>query len=94
MTMRILITVMTKLTVEQVSGGDVLIGLTSSGIHSNGYSLVRHITEKIAGLNYHDDAPFQNGKKMWEILLAPTKIYVKPVLAAIKGHPGVKVTSL
>ncbi|PRP81232.1 hypothetical protein PROFUN_02066 [Planoprotostelium fungivorum] len=78
---------------KRVSNGDVMIGLTSSGIHSNGYSLVRHITEKIAGLNYHDEAPFSPGKKMWEILLAPTKIYVKPVLAAIKGHSGVKAVA-
>jgi len=76
-----------------VGAGDVMIGLTSSGIHSNGYSLVRHIATKVCSLTYNDEAPFAPGKKLGEVLLTPTKIYVKPVLAAIKAHSGVKAVA-
>ena len=59
-----------------VAEGDVILGLASSGVHSNGYSLVRKVVEK-AGLGYADDAPFAPGKTVGEALLEPTKIYVK-----------------
>jgi phosphoribosylformylglycinamidine cyclo-ligase len=71
-----------------VQAGDVILGLASSGVHSNGYSLVRHIVER-ANLDFAEAAPFQPNKTLAEMLLAPTKIYVKPVLAAIKAG-GVK----
>ncbi|NPA13029.1 MAG: phosphoribosylformylglycinamidine cyclo-ligase [Aquificae bacterium] len=58
--------------------GDILIGLPSSGIHSNGYSLVRKIVE-IKGLSYDQYIP-EFGKTLGEELLTPTKIYVKPIL--------------
>jgi len=61
---------------SRVKAGDVLLGLPSSGVHSNGYSLVRALF-KGADL-----------KKWGKALLAPTKIYVKPVLAALKKFPG------
>ncbi|OSQ36587.1 phosphoribosylformylglycinamidine cyclo-ligase [Thalassospira mesophila] len=67
-----------------VAEGDVILGLASSGVHSNGYSLVRKVVEK-AGLNYDDDAPFAPGQKVGEALLEPTKIYVKSCLAAHKA---------
>ena len=62
----------------EVAPGDVLLGLASSGVHSNGYSLVRRI---VAGAGAAWDAPF-SGSTLGAVLLAPTRIYVKPVLAA------------
>jgi phosphoribosylformylglycinamidine cyclo-ligase len=67
--------------------GDVLIGLTSSGVHSNGYSLVRKLVEK-EGLAWSAPAPFEAGKTMAEALLAPTRLYVKPILATLKATGG------
>lgn len=72
--------------IDQMSAGDVLIGLESSGPHSNGYSLIRKIVER-SGLSFDADSPFGDGK-LGEALLAPTTIYVeavKPVLGDILG---------
>ena len=66
-----------------VQAGDVLLGLASDGVHSNGYSLVRKTVE-VAGFRWSDIAPFSD-ETMGEALLAPTRLYVKPVLAAIKA---------
>ena len=68
--------------------GDVLIGVPSSGVHSNGYSLVRKVVEK-SGLTLESDAPFAPGKTLGEALLTPTRLYVKDALAAMKSG-GVK----
>ena len=70
---------------RDVADGDVLLGLPSSGIHSNGYSLVRKIVE-MAGLDWNDPSPFGDGLAR-DALLEPTKIYVRPAVAALEtGH--------
>ncbi|KAK3116154.1 hypothetical protein LTR53_003763 [Teratosphaeriaceae sp. CCFEE 6253] len=68
-----------------MQGGDCLIGLTSNGAHSNGYSLIRKIIEK-AGLAYTDPAPWDSGATVGHSLLKPTRIYVKQLLPAIEQN--------
>jgi len=72
------------LTGVEARAGDVVLGLASSGVHSNGYSLVRKLVG-VAGLSYDDDAPFQPGTSLGEALLTPTRIYVKSVLPAVRA---------
>ncbi len=72
-----------------VAVGDVIIGLTSSGVHSNGYSLVRRVVER-SGLNWAADAPFAPGQSLGAALLEPTKLYVKSVLQVIRATGAVK----
>ncbi|NKC31806.1 phosphoribosylformylglycinamidine cyclo-ligase [Falsiroseomonas selenitidurans] len=67
-----------------VGPGDVLLGLASSGVHSNGFSLVRRILEG-TNLSLAAPAPFAQGQSVAEALLVPTRIYVKPVLALHKA---------
>lgn len=69
--------------------GDVLIALASSGLHSNGFSLVRRIVA-MTGLGYDAPAPFAPGQSLGEALLEPTRIYVKPLLAAIRETGSIK----
>jgi len=71
-----------------VAAGDVLLGIASTGVHSNGFSLVRKVVER-AGLSFASPAPFAPGQSVGEALLTPTRIYVKSCLAAIKAG-GVK----
>ncbi|MFT7087647.1 MAG: phosphoribosylformylglycinamidine cyclo-ligase [Rickettsiales bacterium] len=66
---------------KNIQAGDVVLGLKSSGVHSNGFSLVRHI---LSERNIALDHKLSNGKTIGEALLEPTKIYVKSCLAAIK----------
>ncbi len=68
------------LTGSKIAEGDAVLGLASTGVHSNGYSLVRRIVDDL-GLDYSGTAPF-SGEALGEALLAPTRIYVKSCLAA------------
>ncbi|MBU6371629.1 MAG: phosphoribosylformylglycinamidine cyclo-ligase [Alphaproteobacteria bacterium] len=69
---------------DAMRAGDVLIGLSSSGPHSNGYSLVRKVVER-SGLAWDAPAPFAPGQTLAGALLAPTRIYVKSVLPLIRA---------
>jgi phosphoribosylformylglycinamidine cyclo-ligase len=72
-----------------LGAGDVLVALASSGLHSNGFSLVRRIIE-ISGLDWYLPAPFDESRALSDALLVPTRIYVKPLLAALKAGLGIK----
>jgi phosphoribosylformylglycinamidine cyclo-ligase len=69
--------------------GDVILGLSSSGVHSNGYSLVRKVIET-TGLPWTAPAPFMPKQSLGEAILTPTRIYVKACLAAIRETNAVK----
>lgn len=65
-----------------IQPGDVLIGLPSSGLHSNGFSLIRKVVAR-SGLAYTDPAPWDSSVSLGQSLLVPTKIYIKQLLPAI-----------
>nr|NP_001285698.1 GART trifunctional enzyme, isoform C [Drosophila melanogaster]NP_523497.2 GART trifunctional enzyme, isoform A [Drosophila melanogaster]AAF52474.2 GART trifunctional enzyme, isoform A [Drosophila melanogaster]AHN54213.1 GART trifunctional enzyme, isoform C [Drosophila melanogaster] len=74
---------------DEIQPGDVLIGLPSSGVHSNGFSLVHAVLKRV-GLGLHDKAPFSD-KTLGEELLVPTKIYVKALSTLLsRGKHGIK----
>ncbi|MDP2062045.1 MAG: phosphoribosylformylglycinamidine cyclo-ligase [Phaeovulum sp.] len=68
---------------KSVQAGDVLLGLAASGVHSNGFSFVRKVVA-LSGLGWGDAAPFGSGT-LGEALLVPTRLYVRPALAAIRA---------
>jgi phosphoribosylamine--glycine ligase/phosphoribosylformylglycinamidine cyclo-ligase len=70
---------------ETFTEGDVLIGLPSSGFHSNGYSLVRKIVA-VSGIDYADKCPWDMSKTLGEALLIPTIIYVQALLPLLKQN--------
>jgi phosphoribosylformylglycinamidine cyclo-ligase len=72
-----------------ITAGDMILGLQSSGLHSNGFSLVRQIVKHMS-LAWTDPAPFAEGRLVGEFLLTPTRIYAKPVLQAFSVTGGVK----
>ena len=73
---------------SEMREGDLVIGVASSGVHSNGYSLVRRMVAD-NGLGYDAPAPFDAGRSLGEALLAPTRLYAKSALSAIRSG-GVK----
>ncbi|MBE0702178.1 MAG: phosphoribosylformylglycinamidine cyclo-ligase [Afipia sp.] len=74
---------------KDIGPGDALIGLASSGVHSNGFSLVRKVVER-TGLAFDAPAPFAPVMKLGGALLTPTKLYVKSCLKAIRETGGIK----
>jgi phosphoribosylformylglycinamidine cyclo-ligase len=72
-----------------IAAGDIVIGLAASGVHSNGFSLVRKIVRD-AGLGWDRPAPFARGQNLGEALLTPTRLYVRSCLAAIRESKAVK----
>ncbi len=72
-----------------LAAGDAVIGIASSGVHSNGYSLVRKVVER-SGLSWDAPAPFARGETLGAAILTPTRIYVKSCLAAIRETKAVK----
>ena len=72
-----------------IAAGDVVLGIASSGVHSNGYSLVRKVVER-SGLAWSDPAPFDHTRTLGEALLTPTRVYVRSCLAAIRETKRVK----
>jgi phosphoribosylformylglycinamidine cyclo-ligase len=76
------------ITGSEVKAGDVVLGLASSGVHSNGYSLVRKAVA-MAGLDYAQAAPFEPSLSLGAALLVPTRIYVRSCLGTIRSG-GVK----
>ncbi|KAM0281314.1 hypothetical protein ACHAQH_003582 [Verticillium albo-atrum] len=69
---------------QDMTEGDVLLGLSSSGVHSNGFSLVRKIVER-ERLQYSDQAPWDQGRSVGESLLTPTRIYVKSLRGVVEN---------
>ena len=68
---------------EQMEAGNVLLGLASDGVHSNGFSLVRKVISHV-GLSWNDPCPWDSTKTLGEGALVPTKIYVKQLLPSLK----------
>ncbi len=74
---------------DDIVEGDVILGLASSGVHSNGFSLVRRIVAA-SGLSWAHIAPFDKSRTLGEALLTPTRIYVRSILSAIRSTHGIK----
>jgi phosphoribosylformylglycinamidine cyclo-ligase len=75
-----------------IAAGDVVLGLASSGVHSNGFSLVRRVVES-SGVKWDAPAPFERTRALGEALLTPTLIYVKSLLATMRKTNAIKALS-
>ena len=74
---------------DDIAAGDIILGLTSNGIHSNGFSLVRKLVAQ-ENLAWDAPSPAHDSKTLAEELLTPTRIYVKPVLQALRANAPIK----
>ena len=74
---------------HNIAAGDAVLGLAASGVHSNGFSLVRKIVD-LSGLAWDAAAPFMAGHSLAQALLVPTRIYVKPLLRVLRQGSGIK----
>jgi len=74
---------------KDIEAGDVVLALPSSGVHANGFSLVRRVVET-SGLQLSDAAPFASGKTLGQALLTPTRIYVRQIIETIRTTGTVK----
>lgn len=74
-----------QLTAKNITSGDIILGLASSGLHSNGFSLVRKII-KAVGVKYEHSAPFEQNRTLGDALLEPTKLYVSSCLPLAKTN--------
>lgn len=73
---------------SKIKAGDIVLGVASSGTHSNGYSLVRKIV-KDQGLSYSDPCPFASNQTLGEVLITPTKIYIQSILPIVKSGDSI-----
>jgi phosphoribosylformylglycinamidine cyclo-ligase len=74
---------------DDIAVGDIVVGLAASGVHSNGFSLVRNVVRE-AGLQWDVVAPFELTRGLGEALLTPTRLYVRACLAAIRETRAIK----